>query len=117
MYKSRLPKNLTSTLAGVYLLSGGTSSRTSEALQVSLYDTFAVQVGYVNEVGTPKLLLDIEGSTDGTNWSVIKRVTDVAGLTDKRVVYEHVTAWVRVKLSITSGTSIDVTWVTVEAIT
>lgn len=117
MYRSRIDKSLTSTLGGTYASSGGTAERTSEAISVSLFDTFSVQVGYSTEVGTPKLRIDIEGSTDGTNWSLIKQMTDVVTATEKRLTVEHVTKWVRVKLSITSGTSIVVTWVNVEAIT
>lgn len=117
MYRSRLEKSLTSTLAGTYVLSGGTSERTSEALSVALYDTFSVQVGYTTEVGAPKLRIDIEGSTDNVNWSLLKTMTDIVTAMEKRLTVEHATKWVRVKLSITSGTSIVVSWVNVDAIT
>lgn len=116
MYRSRNNWSL-STLIGTYQLSGGTSERTSEAISVALYDTFSVQVGYANESGSPKLRIDIEGSADGTNWSVLKQLTDIVSATEKRLVCEHPCKWVRVKLSITSGTSISVTWVSVEAMT
>ncbi|NUO19951.1 hypothetical protein HUU59_10930 [bacterium] len=116
MYRSRNNWSL-STLIGIYQLSGGTSERTSEVLTVGLFDTFAVQLAHSAEVGSPKMRVEFEGSADGTNFSVVKRLDDIIASTEKRVVLEHPTKHIRVKLTITSGTSVAVTYVTAEAIT
>lgn len=93
-----------SALAGVYQ-SGGTTSRTTEAFDASLFRSFIFCFGFSGLGSGQSANVTIEGSADQTNWAVIKTQLVLVGSDPVPVIVaEPVTKWVRVKIEYYDGT-------------
>ncbi|MCL4305072.1 hypothetical protein KJZ99_04110 [bacterium] len=115
MYRSRTQISL-DTITGLYA-AAGTTERVSQSISAQLHDTLILTFGHDSGAGSPKVKATIEGSSDGANWAAIHTVNDIVFDSNKVVAVEHVPLYVRIKFSLTSGTSITVNWVNAELIT